>query len=263
VRQIMYQASHYDSVRFVRKPAERLVIHAKLHPGQRVLDVACGTGWATMAAAQAVGNNGKVIGIDIWDQMIDLAREKANSAGLSNVEYLIGDAAALEFNDATFDAVICASSVFFLKDIPKALQEWKRVLKKKGIMAFTSWGETFLQPVLEPLGQCLSRYDGQPPPIPAFINPTNTVNKCREFLTNADFENIEIKTEQLGFYLPDLTAYWQEISHSFISLRLSSLSTADLERFKTEHLAEMESFRTDQGFWLDIPTIISIAMKPL
>jgi ubiquinone/menaquinone biosynthesis C-methylase UbiE len=117
----------YDTIQLVLKPAERLVMNAGITTGQRVLDVACGTGWATMAAAEIAGNTGRVIGIDISRKMIDVARKKAASAGLSNVEYLVGDAIALEFGDSSFDTVICASSIPLLNDIPKALNEWLRV----------------------------------------------------------------------------------------------------------------------------------------
>ena len=119
----------YDNVKALRKPAERLVEYAKLAPGQRVLDVACGTGLSTMPAAVVVGNMGRVIGIDITEKYLDVARKKAASAGLSNVEYRMGNAEALEYDDASFDAVICASAIFFFKDIPKVLYEWRRVLK--------------------------------------------------------------------------------------------------------------------------------------
>ncbi len=251
----------YDNIRFVRGPAERLVVNAKLIPGQRVLDVACGTGWATMVAAQAVADNGLVIGIDIADKLLDVAKEKATSAGLSNVEYRVGDAEALEFDDASFDALICASSIFFLRDIPKALHEWHRVLKVGGTVAFTSFGPRLLQPVIKPFGERLSRYDGQAPPVPSFLESTDTPDKCRELLKRAGFEEIEITTEQLGFYLPDTTAYWQEITLTFVRPRLARLSPAELEKFKEEHLAEVESLRTDQGIWLDIPTYFSIARK--
>jgi ubiquinone/menaquinone biosynthesis C-methylase UbiE len=89
-----------------------------------------------MAAARAMGNTGKVTGIDIAEKMLDVARAKAKSAGLSNVEYRLGDAEALEFNDATFDAVICATAIYLLRDIPKALHEWHRVLEARGTVAF-------------------------------------------------------------------------------------------------------------------------------
>jgi ubiquinone/menaquinone biosynthesis C-methylase UbiE len=93
----------YDNIQTIKDPARRLVINAGLTPGQCVLDVACGTGWAAMAAAKAVGNNGRVIGIDIADKLLELALDKATSAELSNVEYHVGDATALEFDDTSFD----------------------------------------------------------------------------------------------------------------------------------------------------------------
>ena len=254
-------ADIYDNIRFVREPAERLAIHAKLNSGQRVLDVACGTGWATMAAARAVGDTGRVTGIDIADKLLDVAKEKAKSAGMPNVEYRVGDAEALGFDDASFDAVICASSIFILWDIPKVLLEWHRVLKAGGTIAFSSFGARYLQPVLKILGDRLSRYDGQPPPVPFFLNRTDTPDKCRELLKRAGFEEIEVTTEQLGVYLRDLTVYWQEISLTFVGMRLSRLNPADLERFKTEHLSEMESMRTDQGLLIELPTLFSVARK--
>ena len=251
----------YDNIKGIRKPAERLVIYAKLAPGQRILDVACGTGFATMAAARVVGDTGRVTGIDISDKMLDVAKEKATSAGLSNVEYRLGDAEALEFDDGCFDAVICASSIFFLRDIPKALHEWRRVLKVGGMIAFTSFGARLWQPVLKPLGERLSQYDGQPPPVPLFIERTNTPEKCRELLKRAGFEEIEIITEQLDCQYPDTTAYWQEITLSFVRWRLARLSPADLERFKAEHLSEIESMYADRGILIEFPTHISIAKK--
>jgi ubiquinone/menaquinone biosynthesis C-methylase UbiE len=251
----------YESILLVRQPAERLVANVKIIPGQQVLDVACGTGRATMAAAMAVGKNGKVTGIDIDDKMLEIAKEKATAASLTNVEYRLGDAEALEFDDAAFDFVICASAIFFLKDIPKALHEFHRVLKPGGILAFTSFGEGFLQPAIKPLGERLSKYFGQSPPVPFFIERTNTPEKCRALLQDAGFEDIKIITEQLGFYLPDLTAYWQEISQTFISLHLIRLGPSDYEKFKAEHLSDMESLLTDKGIWLEIPTHFSVAIK--
>ena len=256
-------SSTYDDIRFMWEPARRLIVKAKIATGQKVLDVACGTGWATMAAARATGDTGRITGIDISPKMLDVAKEKAISAGLSNIEYRRGDAEALEFEDAAFDRVICASSIFFLQDITRAIREWRRVLKTGGVIAFTSFGERFLQPVLKPLGERLSRYDGQPPPVPSFIDRTDTSDKCRELLKLGGFtdKDIDVTTEELGFFLPDLTAYWQEISLTFVRSRLFRLNAVDLERFKAEHLSEMESMRTTKGFWLEFPTHFSIGTK--
>jgi len=258
-----YDALHatYDTFQLVRKPADRLVVNAGIFPEQKVLDVACGTGWAAMAAAKIVGNRGRVIGIDMHRPMINAAKEKAASAGLSNVEYHTGDAAALEFEDSTFDAVICASSIMLFSDISKALNEWHRVLRAGGTVAFTSFGESFLQPVLKPLGALLSRYDGQPPPVPFFIESTNTPDKCRELLKGTDFGEIEITTEKLDCQYPDITAYWQEITQTFVGPRLANLGHVELEKFKMEHLSEIESMYANHVISIEFPTIFSVAKK--
>ena len=260
----IYNAIHgtYDNIMVVQKPAERLVIHTKLAPGQRVLDVACGTGWATVAAARAVGNTGSVIGIDIADKMLDIAREKTSSIGLSNVEYRIGDAESLEFDDASFDAVICASSIFIFRNIPRALGEWYRVLKAGGRIAFSSFGVGFFQPVHGMFGECLARYLGQEDAlVNEALQKADTSDKCRKLLENFAFDNVDITTEQLGFYFKDTNAYWEEMDSGITGLFMARLSPADLGKFKAEHLKEIKSLCTERGIWIDIPAIFTVATK--
>ena len=74
----------YDKLKFQKEPCDRLVVHAGIREGERVLDVACGTGWATLAAAHAVEQTGRVIGIDIADKALEIARGKAQNANLKN-----------------------------------------------------------------------------------------------------------------------------------------------------------------------------------
>ena len=252
----------YDNIRTVKKPAERLIANTGLIPGQRILDVACGTGWATMEAAKLVGYTGKIIGIDIADKMLEVAREKAAVEGMSNVEYYVGDAEALEFDDASFDAVISALSIFLLRDISKALGEWRRVLKGGGRIAFSSFGVGLLQPTYKLFNECLARYVKQMPADSELpIARTDTPDKCRELLENAGFEEIDITAEQLGFHYQDTADYWQETSSGIPRVLLEPLSPADLERFKEEHLAEVESIRTDEGILNDVPVLFSLAKK--
>jgi arsenite methyltransferase len=134
-------ALEYDNAKYLLEPAKRTAENAGHKKGQKVLDVACGTGWATMAAANLVGDTGFVTGIDIADQLLTLARAKATATGLKNIEYLRGNAESLEFDDNTFDTVTCASSLFIFQDPTKALCEWYRVLKPGGNVIFSVFGE--------------------------------------------------------------------------------------------------------------------------
>jgi ubiquinone/menaquinone biosynthesis C-methylase UbiE len=259
----VFNAIHdiFDNNRSFHIIAERLIVNAKIDRGQRVLDVACGTGWATMAVARAVGDTGRVIGVDIATKMLDVAKRKTVSAGLLNVEYRLGDAEALNFGDASFEAVICASSIFFLKNILKALHEWRRVLKLGGTIAFSSFGTSYAQPFHKLFFERLAKYDGQSLSAQQAGERTDTPEKCRELLERAGFEKIETNTEQLGYHIQDANAYWQEMTSTIINLRLNRLNPIKLEKFKAEHLFEVESLRTEQGIWLNMPVIFSVAKK--
>ena len=96
----------------------------------RVLDVGCGSGWATRLFA-SVAANGSVTGIDISDEMIAVARESSES--ISNVDFEIASAETLPFSDCEFTHAFSMESLYYYHDIPKALSEIHRVLKPGGL----------------------------------------------------------------------------------------------------------------------------------
>lgn len=95
----------------------------------RVLDVGCGSGWATRLIAEKA-QGGNVIGIDISDEMIRLAR--ASSTSFSNVQFEIASAEKLPFDDAQFSQAFSMESLYYYADIPGALKEIRRVLSRGG-----------------------------------------------------------------------------------------------------------------------------------
>ncbi len=96
----------------------------------RVLDIGCGSGWATRLIAEKA-NDGRVIGIDIADEMIKLARECSGS--FANIEFQVATAERLPFNDAEFTHAFSMESLYYYADIAAALREIKRVLKPGGL----------------------------------------------------------------------------------------------------------------------------------
>ena len=91
-------------------------------PGERVLDVACGTGLVTLKAAEAVGARGSVVGCDISEEMVQLLLEHAHGAGLLNVAAERMDAEDLKIADASVDAVLCALGLMYVPDPHASLQ---------------------------------------------------------------------------------------------------------------------------------------------
>src|SRR4051812_3271445 len=101
---------------------------ARLSPGQRVLDVATGTGVAAELAAQAVGDSGHVVATDLFPAMLDKARERLG--GLPYVSFVVEDGQALTFPDEGFDAVLCAMGLMLFPDPARGLAEFRRVLRR-------------------------------------------------------------------------------------------------------------------------------------
>ena len=122
-------------------PAQsRLLDLAALEPGERVLDVACGTGLVTFQAARAVGPTGSVIATDISEAMVDHVRDAARGLRLSNVVVERGDAEELTAATASCDVALCALGLMYVSDPVVALREMHRVVRARGRSAVAVWG---------------------------------------------------------------------------------------------------------------------------
>jgi ubiquinone/menaquinone biosynthesis C-methylase UbiE len=121
--------------------------------GQRILDVATGSGLAALMAAELVGPEGQVLGVDLSETMVGLARRRAGEQGLTNVDFLPMDAEKLDFPDESFDTVLCALGLMLFPRPDVALSEMLRVLKAGGNVAVSVFGRgsrVALRALMEP-----------------------------------------------------------------------------------------------------------------
>lgn len=231
------------------------LVKPHLHRGQKVLDIATGTGLVAIPAAHIVGSEGKVVGVDISSGMLSQAQRKIEAEGLQNIELIEADAEYINFND-DFDAILCSSAFVWLSDIPTALHNWYRWLKKGGLVAFSCFSETsFITPVV--IRACAKHGIL----LPNINEPLGTPEKCHNLLQQAGFQNIEVKTEQFGNYLTlgDAKRKWNGEWLHPQGNPLSDLSPEKLELLLAEYAA-VEAIAT-QGFWHDVTTFLVLARK--
>jgi ubiquinone/menaquinone biosynthesis C-methylase UbiE len=125
--------------RLFRQLAERFLEGVPLKPGDRVLDVACGTGIVARVAAPRVAPSGKVVGFDLNEGMLAVARACSAEEGTS-IAWKQGDATALPFADGEFDVVLCQQGLQFVPDKARALAEMRRVVAPGGVIALGVFG---------------------------------------------------------------------------------------------------------------------------
>lgn len=135
--------------------APHLLDAAGVGAGHRVLDVACGTGIVARTAAGRVGERGRVVGMDLNEAMLTVARRVA-----PDLEWHQGDAAALPFADASFDVALCQSGLMFVPDVTAVLREMARVVVPGGTVAVQVWSAPERQEGFRPLAEAVTRHAG-------------------------------------------------------------------------------------------------------
>ncbi len=256
-------AAGYDtpSLRFFPFCGDHISMHLQLTRGQKVLDVATGTGAALIAAAQMVGPQGRVQAIDLAENMLDRAEHNLHMNGLNNADFHLMDAAKLDFKSAYFDAVICSFGLFFLPDMLAALKEWYRVLKPGGRLIFTSFSARAFQPQakmfiddIEATGIIIDDPGWQ---------RLNNQDACHTILQQAGFDNIQLLQEQLGYHLNDEQGWRDIILNSGLRAIFNKLPAEKQDAFLHQHLEKIATLKIDKGIWLDVEVLFSSGQRPI
>jgi SAM-dependent methyltransferase len=188
--------------------APRILSAAHLGTGMRVLDVACGTGIVTRAAAALVGPTGHVTATDISPAMIDQAR--ATLGSLDNVSFAIENAQSLTFPDHGFDAVTCGLGIMFFPDPAQAVAELYRVLRAGGYAAISANPDAARTLVLRVL-VAIDRYADLPRPRSGPVNFDGYEPRLRALFETAGFRDVATAAETRTFQFPSFDDYFGAI----------------------------------------------------
>lgn len=250
-------ASIYGGVRYFPVLGQWLVDQAQLPAGARVLDVACGQGAALIPAARQIGPQGRVIGIDLSDGMVQQTSAAIRRLGLAQATALQMDAEQLEFPDAAFDVVLCGFSLQFFPDLEHTLLEFRRVLKPAGRVVATTWGgedETWgWYKDLRNAYQAVVKLGSQ-----SFEQPEELAARFRR----AGFSQIRTVLKELDVVYASEEEWW--------AVQWSLSSRGGLERLQPERLTQlkadvferMQDLRQADGFHDRLLAHCTIAIKP-
>jgi ubiquinone/menaquinone biosynthesis C-methylase UbiE len=176
--------------------APRLLALVAPQPGERVLDVACGTGVVARLAAAQVGTTGTVRGLDVNPGMLAVARSLPSPEG-ATIEWHEGNATSLPFPDASFDVVCCQLGLQFFPDRPAALREMARVLVPGGRLALLVWRAIHHSPGFAVLADALEQHISAAAAalMRAPFAFGDTEDELRSLLTEAGFRMVVIRAE--------------------------------------------------------------------
>jgi SAM-dependent methyltransferase len=165
---------------------ERMLQAACVGADARVLDIACGTGEAALAAAEQVGPGGFVLATDFVAEMLAFAREKAVQRGLDNVVFRRVDAEELEVPAGSYDAVLVRWGIMFMSDPGACLKRARAALRSGGRIAVTCWAGPERNAWAGPVSA---------PSLFAFADP----DRLRRAMEDAGFEDVVIDEVHVGF----------------------------------------------------------------
>ena len=195
--------------------SKRMLELAMIASGSRLLDIASGTGEPAISAAKIVGESGEVVGTDLVDAMLAVARDKAASEKLDNIEFHCIDAEELDLIADSFDAVTIRWGLMFMPEPQACLAAAHKALKQSGRISLACWSAPEKNPFVGVLLQTLNNYMEIPVPpsgtpgIFAMADP----NRLRDLLASAGFKNIELEELEIDVIeVADGRAYWEAMS---------------------------------------------------
>ena len=177
-----------------------------LQPGQRVVDIGCGSGSTTLALAQLVGSGGEAVGIDIAPAMVRAAKDLAAGAAVPNVTFVVADPQAEPLADAAFDAAYSRFGVMFFADPSAAFSNIRASLRSGGRLGFSCWSNVFANEWMFVPASALVTVTGSLPPMPGPGEPgpfsLEDADALVSLLTNAGFTNVEVTPESRTIVIP-------------------------------------------------------------
>lgn len=232
---------------------------ARLQPGERVLDVACGTGVVTRLAAERVGAAGTVAGLDVNPGMLAVARSQTPPD--ISIDWYEATAESMPLVDQAFDVVLCQMALQFIPNKLAALREMRRVLDSGGRILVTVPGPK--PPLFAIMTEALARHLS--PEAASFgdlVFSIHDVDELNELMRSAGFRQIDVRAKAKSLRLPAPRDFlWQYIESTPIAEAAAQAGEAKRAALERDVCAQWQEFVRDGGMQLQVGMTTAIALK--
>jgi ubiquinone/menaquinone biosynthesis C-methylase UbiE len=234
-------ADHYtvSALGFWDRFGSTTVSRLRLAQGMTVLDLCCGAGGSAIPAAHAVGADGRVVGIDVADPLLALARARAAHEGLSNIEFRHGDAIHTGLPDGSFDAVVCVFGVFFAPDMTAFVEEMWRLVRPAGVLAVTTWGPGLWEPASSCFWRCVGEVE---PSLYKKFNPWDEITTpaaLSDLLVRGGVPHPEVVAVEGRHHLEHPDSFWDIVLGSGYRATVDALRPDQRDHIRQSILAEL------------------------
>jgi ubiquinone/menaquinone biosynthesis C-methylase UbiE len=237
--------------------ATALLEASGLSSGERVLDVACGTGIVTRRASELVGPEGFVAGLDVNPGMLTVAR----SVSPTSIEWHESSAESIPCQDASFDVVTCSLGLQFVPDRSAAMREIRRVLADGGRVAIGTVGA--IPPVFEILAQALARH--VKPEVAAFVRQVFSLHEPRELhdlAEGAGLRSVSVESKPLRIMLPPPGEFlWQYVTSTPLAGPVGEIGDDERAALERDVTTAWRTFLDGDALRLDLDAVLTNARK--
>lgn len=239
--------------------AEDLIGIADLEPGQRILDVACGTGVVTRLAAERVGSEGTVAGLDVNPAMLSVARLHA-PPDLS-IEWHEASAESMPLPDNAFDVVICQMGLQFIPDKLAALREMHRVLDTGGRVLVTLPGPK--PPIFAIMRNALARHlNPEAASFTDLVFSMHDPDQIAQLMRSAGFREIDIQAKLKTINVPPPTDFlWQYVHSTPMAEAAAQAGEAERDALERDVGEQWQEFVVDGSMVLEVRMTTAIGRK--
>ena len=243
----------------LRPAHEALIGRSALRAGEHLVDVACGGGEITFAAAEQVGPTGHVLGLDISEKMVAVARAEAEARGSSNTSFRRSDAESLDCEDESFDVALCSLGLMYVPEPLVAASEMHRALRPSGRIAVATWGERHrcgwaeLFPIVD------RRVTSDVCPMFFFLGAPGVIEAT---LVQAGFVDVSVVRLRVDLaYRDDGEAVGAAFLGGPVALPYGRFGDDERRDVEREYLDSIAEFRNGEGYLVPGEFVIATAVK--